>query len=88
MENFCEGRLESLELFRKEVDKRSYDKNMKWNYCNIVSLIAKRKIHLWKKSAFCQNLKLRELSAEKKEELGVVNKGFEVEASAKGQVFH
>lgn len=32
MNNFCEGTLKSLELFRKEVDKRRHDKNIKWNY--------------------------------------------------------
>lgn len=88
MKNFYEGRLKSLELFRKEVDKKRHDKSMKWNYFNIVSLITKSKIHLWKLSDFCQNLKLRQLSAEKKEELGVVDKGFGVGALAKGQIFH
>lgn len=49
MSNFCEGRLKSLELFRKEVDKRRHDKNMKWDYSQSHN---KRQIHLWKCQLF------------------------------------
>lgn len=49
--------------------------------------MTKSKIYLWKMSAFCQILNLRRLSSKKREELGVVNKGFVVGALAKDQVF-